>query len=57
MLARDVVGALVRMGVIDKFPTAKRDLAKVQTAFNAWHAESGRPLCEISRVLSMSIEG
>jgi 3-methyladenine DNA glycosylase Tag len=56
VLARDVVGAMMRMGVIDKFPTAKRDLAKVQAAFNDWHAQSGRPLCEISRVLSMSIE-
>ncbi len=57
ILARDVVGALIRQGVIDKFPTAKRDLIQVQGAFNDWREESGRPLCEISRTLSCSIEG
>lgn len=56
-LTRDVVGALIRQGVVDRNPTAKRDLAQVQSAFNAWHEESGRPLCEISRVLSCSIDG
>ena len=56
-LTRDVVGALIRQGVIDRDPTSKRDLATVQAAFNAWREESGRPLSEISRVLSCSIEG
>lgn len=56
-LTRDVVGALIRQQVVDKNPTAKRDLAAVQAAFNEWQAQSGRPLCEISRILSCSIEG
>ena len=56
-LTRDVVGALIRQKVVDKNPTAKRDLAAVQAAFNEWREQSGRPLCEISRVLSCSIEG
>ena len=56
-LTRDVVGALIRQKVVDKTPTAKRDLAAVQAAFNEWREQSGRPLCEISRVLSCSIEG
>jgi 3-methyladenine DNA glycosylase Tag len=56
-LTRDVVGALVRQGVVDKTPVAKRDLAAVQAAFNDWREQSGRPLCEISRILSCSIEG
>lgn len=55
-LTRDVVGALIRQKVVDKNPTAKRDLAAVQAAFNAWREQSGRPLCEISRILSCSIE-
>ena len=57
MLARDVVGALIRGGIVDRNPTSKRDLRTVQDAFNFWRDESGRPLCEISRILSCSIEG
>jgi 3-methyladenine DNA glycosylase Tag len=56
ILTRDVVRALVREGVVEKAPTAKRDLARVQAAFNQWSEESGRPLTQISRVLACSIE-
>lgn len=56
-LTRDVVGALIRQKVVDRNPTAKRDLAAVQAAFNEWREQSGRPLCEISRILSCSIDG
>lgn len=55
MFSRDVVAALMGAGVVDKAPTAKRDLAAVQAAFNGWAAESGRPLCQISRVLALSV--
>ncbi|MFQ5567206.1 MAG: DNA-3-methyladenine glycosylase I, partial [Paracoccaceae bacterium] len=43
VLGRDVVRALIREGVIDKAPTAQRDLARVQAAFDRWRGESGRP--------------
>lgn len=56
VLSRDVVRTLIREGVIDKEPSSKRQLDHVQTAFNHWHAESGRPLNHISRVLACSIE-
>lgn len=56
VLARDVVGALISSGVVERNPTAKRDLARVQDAFNQWREESDRPLCQISRILSCSIE-
>ncbi|MBW6400852.1 DNA-3-methyladenine glycosylase I [Roseomonas sp. HJA6] len=52
----DMVAALVREGVIDKAPTAKRDFAAVQAAFNTWAEESGRDLTAISRVLAMSVD-
>lgn len=55
MLTDDVVAALKAQGVIDKKPTAKRDLIKVQDAFNHWQQESGRSLCEISRLLSYTV--
>ena len=55
ILSRDVVARLVAEGVIDKAPTSKNALAKVQAAFNTWADQSGRGLTEISRVLAMSI--
>jgi 3-methyladenine DNA glycosylase Tag len=55
VMTDDVVAALKAQGVIDKKPTAKRDLALVQQAFNQWHTESGRPMCQISRLLSFCV--
>ncbi len=55
LLTDDVVAALVAQGIVDKRPTAQRDLRQVQQAFNQWQRESGRPLCQISRLLSMTV--
>ena len=55
MFSRDVVKALVQLRVVDKEPVSKRDLAATQVAFNQWREESGRPLCQISRVLACSV--
>ena len=54
--SRDVVQALIREGVVDQEPKSKRDLDAVQTAFNGWAAESGRPMTHISRVLACSVD-
>jgi len=52
----DVCAALVREGVLDTpAATSKRDLARVQDAFNTWHHESGLPRAAISRVLALSV--
>jgi len=55
ILTDDVVVALKAQGVIDRKPTALRDLEAVQAAFNELHQQSGRPLCQISRLLACSI--
>lgn len=55
MLTDDVVVALKAQGVIDKKPTAQRDLKQVQVSFNQWREQSGRPLCQVSRLLAHSI--
>ena len=55
ILTSDVVLALVGAGVVDKFPSSKRDLAATQDAFNSWRLETGRPLCQLSRILSCSV--
>lgn len=52
MLSNDVVAALKAQQIVDKKPTSKADLKAVQTAFNDWQKQSGRPLCQISRLLS-----
>ncbi len=55
ILSRDVVARLIAEGVVDKAPTSQKALKDVQAAFNAWKAESGRSLTEISRVLAQSL--
>lgn len=55
MLTDDVVAALKAQGVIDKAPTAKRDLALVQQAFNQWQSESGLPMAHISKMLAFTV--
>ncbi|MFY0618597.1 DNA-3-methyladenine glycosylase I [Shimia sp.] len=55
ILSRDVVARLIAEGVIDKQPTSKGAMKKVQEAFNIWMAQSGRSLTEISRVLAFSL--
>lgn len=51
----DMTAALIAQDVIDKKPTSQRDLAAVQAAFNQWHAESGRPLCQLSVMLAHTV--
>lgn len=55
VLTDDVVAALKALGIVDKRPTGKKDLQIVQNAFNEWRAESQRPLCHISRLLSFTV--
>lgn len=56
MFSTDVVKALIGQGVVDKEPTSKKALQQAQDAFNAWREESGRDLCQISRVLAFSVD-
>lgn len=51
----DLVAALKAQGIIDKAPTSLKDLAAVQAAFNQWHAQSGRPLCQLSVMLAHTV--
>lgn len=51
-----VCAALVREGVLSKpEATSKRDLANLQEAVNAYHADSGLPRAQISRLLALSV--
>lgn len=55
LLTSDVVQALVGARIVEKAPTSKRDLARVQDTFNAWREETGRPFCQLSKILSCSV--
>jgi 3-methyladenine DNA glycosylase Tag len=55
LLTNDVVRALIVLGVVQKKPTAKKDLGAVQAAFNEWGKETGRELCQLSRILALSL--
>lgn len=56
ILTEDVKAALVNHGLIDRIsPSSRRDLNKVQAVFNDLQQQSGRPLAEISRILSHTV--
>ena len=51
----DVVRALEGAGVCEGKPTSRAAQQRVQDAFNAWATVSGRPLCQLSRILALSV--
>ena len=55
MFSADVVKALIALDVVDKEPTSKAALRATQAAFVTWQQQSGRPFCQISRVLACSV--
>jgi len=56
VLTHSVAAALKHWGAIAAPPKNRSDRAQVQAAFNTWAAESGRPLCQLSLILAMSVE-
>ena len=56
ILSRDVVTTLRGAGLeIAEKPTSKRDLIKVQEAFNTWHKETGLPYSHLSCIAGFSV--
>lgn len=55
LLTSDVVARLIADGTIDHPPTSQHDLQVVQNAFNGLQQVSGRPLCQLSSMLALSI--
>ena len=55
IVTKDVAAALAREGVADKPPSSRKAMRAAQEAFNAWSAQSGRPLTQISQILAMSV--
>ena len=51
-----VVRALNHWGAFDGEPKGKGAKRQVQAAFNDWANQSGRPLCQLSMILAMSVD-
>jgi 3-methyladenine DNA glycosylase Tag len=56
ILTHSVIAALQHWGVVAAPPKNRKDRAAVQSCFNAWAAETGRPLCQLSLILAASSE-
>ncbi len=56
ILTYAVTAALKHWGAVDAPPKNRKDRAVVQSHFNAWAAETGRPLCQLSLILAASVE-
>jgi 3-methyladenine DNA glycosylase Tag len=56
ILTPSVTAALQHWGAVDAAPKNRKDRAAVQSCFNSWAAETGRPLCQLSLILATSID-
>jgi len=56
ILTYAVAAALKHWGALDALPKNRKDRAAAQSCFNAWAAETGRPLCQLSLILAASVE-
>jgi len=55
LLTSHVVARLAAAGIITREPTGLRELQVVQDVFNDLQQRSGRPLCQLSAMLALSI--
>lgn len=55
ILTNDVTTALIRYGFIDKVNPSQSSLNRVQAVFNDFRQQSGRSLCEISKILAYTV--
>lgn len=56
ILSDSVQRGLQHWGVLTDLPPKKADRAAIQGAFATWAAEAGRPLCQLSQILAMSLD-
>ncbi len=56
LLTPDTLRALSHWEAYEGAGKSKGDRTKIQTVFNEWQAESQHPLCQISRILSLSVD-
>lgn len=52
----DTLTALRNHKLLDASEFSKRGMQQIQTAFNEWQTEAGLPYCQLSRILSMTLD-
>ncbi len=55
LLTSDVLNLMRAHGVITRQASSQKDMRAIERVFLAWQQQSGRPLCEISRIASMAV--
>ncbi len=55
VLGRAVCETLVAQRIVERPPSGRRALEATQLAFNIWAEQSGRPLCQLSKVIALSV--
>jgi 3-methyladenine DNA glycosylase Tag len=56
LLTGDVIRALHHWGAVDETPKNKKQLRQVQEYMNEWQQECGRPYCQLSMILALSVD-
>jgi 3-methyladenine DNA glycosylase Tag len=56
VLTDSVVRGLVYWEIADGPPRGKAEIAALQAVFNRWQEETGRPLCQLSQILALSVD-
>src|SRR5215469_6634543 len=56
VLSKSVIAGLQRWAEMPNPPKNRADRATAQACFNAWAAETGRPLSQLSLILAMSVD-
>lgn len=51
----DIIARFNAEGIVDREPKTQRELQLMQNTFNDLHQQSGRPLCQLSAMVSLSI--
>jgi 3-methyladenine DNA glycosylase Tag len=51
-----VLRALAHWDAFDGSLKNRADAARLQAVFNFWHQETGKPLCQLSQILAMSVD-
>jgi 3-methyladenine DNA glycosylase Tag len=55
ILTHSVAAALQHWGAVSAPPKNRTDRSAIQSCFNAWAAETSRPLCQLSLILAASV--
>ncbi|BAX54054.1 3-methyl-adenine DNA glycosylase I [Photobacterium damselae subsp. piscicida] len=54
IISQDIEAYLRNIGVIEGGKSSLKSLKATQKAFNDWQQESGRPMCQVSQIISFS---